>query len=134
MKKRMICSERLITICALVNSWLCQESGIWFPRDITRRQWPMRALVSFTLQRTPRGEMRRTRLLGYLPQSPWAGWPAGFISTFFFIYLRLHNLRLSAEDKFKPRAFCLLLGSLESDIFQCKHQKTTFTISPNQTF
>ena len=49
--KEWICSERPITICDIVKVWLCQGFRIWSKGDVTRRQRPMRALVSFTLQR-----------------------------------------------------------------------------------
>ena len=59
MIKRM-CSETPITECAIVKTWLCQGSRIWPQCNVTRRQRPMRALVSFTLQRNLRTNMRRT--------------------------------------------------------------------------
>ena len=55
--KEWICSERPITICAIVKAWLCQMSRICPKGDVTRRQRPMRALVSFTLQRNLRNNM-----------------------------------------------------------------------------
>ena len=44
----------------------------------------MRALISFTLQRSLRTNMRRTQLLGYSLQPAGSGQPAGFISTCFY--------------------------------------------------
>ena len=38
-------------MCDIVKAWLCRGSGIWPKCDITRRQRPMRALVSFTIQK-----------------------------------------------------------------------------------
>ena len=50
-------------------------SGIRPKRDVTRRQRPMRALVSSTLQRNLRANMHRTRLLGYsLQPDRLTGW------------------------------------------------------------
>ena len=43
----------------------------------------MRALVSFTLKRNMRTNMRGTRLLGYSSQPACSGCSAGFISTCF---------------------------------------------------
>ena len=50
--KEWICSERPITINAIVKGWTCQGSLIWHKRDVTMGQGPIRALVSFTLQHT----------------------------------------------------------------------------------
>ena len=61
-----ICSERPITICAIVKTMLCQGSRIWPKRDVNRRLRPMRALLS--LQRNLHTNMCRTRLSGYSPQ------------------------------------------------------------------
>ena len=47
---------------------ICQGSRIWPKCDITRRQRPMRALVTFTLQRNLHTNMCRTHLLGYSQQ------------------------------------------------------------------
>ena len=71
--KPWIGSERPITNCAIiVKTWLWQC-------DVTRRQRPMRALVSFTLQRklhtNMRTNMRRTQPLGYSPQPGCSGRP-----------------------------------------------------------
>ena len=54
-------SERPITICTIVRPWLSLC-------DVARIQRPLRALVSFILQRKLRTNMRWTQLLGYLPQ------------------------------------------------------------------
>ena len=57
------------------------ESGI----DVTSLgDRPMRALISFTLQRNLHANMRRTRLLSYSPQPACSSWPAGFISPCFY--------------------------------------------------
>ena len=58
-----------------------QGSQIWPQCDITRRQRPMRALTSLTLQRKLRTNMRRTQLLGYSPQPGCSGRPACCISS-----------------------------------------------------
>ena len=79
--KEWICSERPNDICAIVKAWLCQGSRIWPKCDVTWIQWPMRAVVSFRLQRNLRIKMRRTRLLGYSPQLACLGCPVGFIPT-----------------------------------------------------
>ena len=68
-----ICSERPITECAIVKAWPCQGSRIRPKCDVTRRQRPMGALVSFPLQRSLHANMRRTRLLGYSPQLACSG-------------------------------------------------------------
>ena len=49
--KQWIGSKRTTTICAIVKTWLSQGSRTLSQCDLTRRQRPMRALVSFTLQR-----------------------------------------------------------------------------------
>ena len=54
------CSERPI-ICAKMKAWLCQRSQILLSCDVTRRQRPIRDLVSLTLQRSLCNNMRRTR-------------------------------------------------------------------------
>ena len=84
-KKEWICSERPISICTIVKGWTCQGSGIWPNCDITWRHRPMKALVSFTSQRNLCTNMRRMRLLGYSLQSACSGWPAGFMSTCFYL-------------------------------------------------
>ena len=65
MNKRMDLVKRPITICAIVKTWLCQRSGIWPMYNVTRRQRPMRALITFKLQRNLHATMRRSRLLSY---------------------------------------------------------------------
>ena len=59
-------------------------SGIWPKCDITRRQRPMRALVSFTIQGNLEANMCRTQLLDYSPQPACSSSRVvGFISTLF---------------------------------------------------
>ena len=65
--KEWICSERPITICAIVKAWLCHGSRIWPKCDVTTRQGPMRALILFTLQRNLLANMLTMQLLGYSP-------------------------------------------------------------------
>ena len=65
--KQWIGSERPITICAIVKTWLCPWSRISPQCDITRRQRPIGTLVMITLQRNLHTNMHRTQLLGYLP-------------------------------------------------------------------
>ena len=48
-----------------MKTWLYQGSRILPQCDVTRRQRPIRALVSFTLQRKLHTNMRRMQLLGY---------------------------------------------------------------------
>ena len=92
--KEWICSERPITICAIVKACLCQGSRICLKGDVTRRQRPMRALTYFTEQRNLRANKRRTRLLDYSPQLACLGWPsAGFISI--CVYLSKERTRKS---------------------------------------
>ena len=86
--KEWICSERLITICAIVKTWLCLGSRIWPKCDITRLQRLMRALVLYTLQRNLSTNMHRTQLVGYSSQPACSGWPAGL---FFFKVLLSPN-------------------------------------------
>ena len=92
--KEWICSERPITLCPRVKNWLCQGSRIWPKGDVTRRQRPMRALVSFTLLRNVCTNKCRTQLLGYLPQPACSGWRAGSISTCFYSSKLSGSIRL----------------------------------------
>ena len=80
--KQWICRGRPITIYmyAIGKIWLSKGSRISPQCDITRRQRPMRALVSFTVQRKLCTNMRRTWLLGYSPQTGCSGKPANCVS------------------------------------------------------
>ena len=51
-----ICSERPITLCAVVTvkDWACQGSQIWHQPEVKREQGPIRALVPFTLEKYER--------------------------------------------------------------------------------
>ena len=68
-----------------MKTWLSHGSRIWPQWYDTRRQRPMRALVSFAFQRNVQN-MWRTQLLGHSPHPACSGWPAGFISTCFYSY------------------------------------------------
>ena len=107
--KEWICSERPITICAIVNAWLCQGPEIWLRRDITRRQRPIRALASFTLHVILRTNMHRTRLLCYLLQPACPGWPARFISTCFY------SSKMKCYLLHRKQSIALLLPSLKAE-------------------
>ena len=79
------------------HSWgldSCQRSMIWHQHGVTREQGPIRALVSFTLQRNLIGSINWACAVHKFWAISWhwlrlacSGWPAGFISTY-FIYLR----------------------------------------------
>ena len=64
-----MCSERPITICAVVKAWLCQGSRIWIKTDVTTRLRPMSALVSFTFitEKLAR-QYAQNATFGYSPQ------------------------------------------------------------------
>ena len=100
----------------------CQGTQIWPKSDprVTRRQRPMRALVPFTLQRNMRTNMCRTRLLGCSPQPTYSGWPAGFISTCFYLsnYLRHFNENI---NHLPAHSWCVILRYLTHSL------KQTFT-------
>ena len=58
------------------NYYMRYSEGLAVPTsecDVTRRQRPMKDLVSFTLQKKLRSNMRRTQLLGYSPQPACSG-------------------------------------------------------------
>ena len=74
-----------------MKTWLCQGLRIWPKCDVTRKQRPMRSHISLTLQRNLHADIHRMQLLGYSPQPACSGWPAGFISTCFFIHLRFNS-------------------------------------------
>ena len=78
--KQWIGSEIPITICDIVKTWLSQGSRILSYCDITRRQRPMRALVSLTLQRRLRTNMGKMQLMGYSPQPGCSGILIGWVS------------------------------------------------------
>ena len=93
-----------VALCAIVKAWQCQGSRIWPKCDVTRKQEPMRVLVSFTLQRNLRANMCRTRHLAYSPQPACSVWPAGFMSISF--YLSKPNIRLQLETPSETWEFC----------------------------
>ena len=62
--KEWICSERPITICAVVKGWTRQKFLIWLQRKVTMEQGPISALVSFTLQRNLWGCVKTWRSQG----------------------------------------------------------------------
>ena len=61
----------------------------------------MRALVSFTLQRELRTNMRRTQLLSYSPQPSCLVWPACFIFTCFYSSQHISGLFLHLLQEVK---------------------------------
>ena len=54
-------------------------------REVTRDHGPIRALVSFELNRNLSANMRRARLFGYSLRLAYSGRPAGFIFTCFYL-------------------------------------------------
>ena len=84
------------------EGWTCQGSLIWHLREVTREQRPVRALVPFTLPR-PTASMRRARLSGYSLRPAFSDWPAGFISTCFFVYLRTNYYQNSGKHSLSTR-------------------------------
>ena len=83
-KKEWICSERPITICIIVKTWLCPGSRIWSKCVVSRRQRPWGLPYYLHNKRNLCTNMPRTQLLGYSPQPACSGWLAGFISTCFY--------------------------------------------------
>ena len=98
----------------MVKTWQSQGSRASSQCDVTRRKRPMRALVSFTLQRKLHTNMRRTQLLGYLMQPGCSGRPAGCISGgSTFVILATPQL-----DQFMFVLFMMGLDNPSSYIFQ----------------
>ena len=60
-------------------------SLIWHQREVTRKQGPIRALVSFTLLRNLQGNMGRARLLGSSLRLACSGWPGWFHIHLFYL-------------------------------------------------
>ena len=83
-------------------------------REVTREHGTIRALLSFTLQRKLCAiiiwvSMRRARLLDYWLRLACSDWPAGFISTSFYLSKVCTNLTLTLLPLSQDLPFKILL-------------------------
>ena len=83
--------------------------------DVTRRQRHIRALVSFTLQRIVRANMRRARLMGYSPRSLFrlTGW------------FHIHVFYSSENQPMGSRESSTVLPSRETETYTSKFMMRT---------
>ena len=79
-----------------MTDWLCQGPQIWSMCDVTRRQRPMTALVSFTLEKLARKHALNPTL-GLFAAASLFRLPACFISAHLYLSKRKSATRINAK-------------------------------------
>ena len=79
-----------------MTDWLCQGPQIWSMCDVTRRQRPMTALVSFTLEKLARKHALNPTF-GLFAAASLFRLPACFISTYLYLSKQKSATRINAQ-------------------------------------